>query len=489
MKKAFSLILLFVICMGLLASPVVAQQSQFAAPRLVVNSSFLNVRSGPGVQYSIMLTVVGGTELPVLGRASDNVWYQVSTVIGVGWVNVQFTVPRGSFDNVPVISLSDIAASVTLPGTPSTLGLGQGGGAAPSTTAGASGSTLRFVISNNRVVTVSPGERFRAMIMVEAVNLRTQPVDGAPALGTLFRDDTNDFSIVGSSRDKSNVDWFALDVPDLGVGWVEAPKVFIRLSHAAGTVMIVVADVVGMVSSPNGSGTGLPVLTNGREGFLKDISKDGKFVKIELGGGEVGWVPFDSVVTRSGTPTDEIDFTNVAQAQPLGQGGGAAPPSQPATFGLDTPHIVVNTGFLNIRSGPGVQFSSVATVPGGTELPVLGIAKDGVWFLVQGSFGQGWVNSEFTVFRGVISAVPIIHQATGVLSNPTAVISGSVTLYAAPGANFGSIGVLTGPIEVPVVARTADSTWVQLSTSVGFGWVVASQVLLRGDTSLIPVVG
>src|SRR5215510_6868796 len=166
MKKSFSLIFLFAFCVGLMAfSPVtladgLQQQSQFVAPRLVVNTSFLNVRSGPGIQYSVLITVVGGTELPVLGRASDNVWFQVSTVIGVGWVNVQFTVPRGSFDNVPVISLSDIASTIPLTGNPATLGLlGQGGGGpAPTTStttslAGASiGGTLRFTLDNGRIV-------------------------------------------------------------------------------------------------------------------------------------------------------------------------------------------------------------------------------------------------------------------------------------------------------------------------------------------------
>src|SRR3954468_1531562 len=69
------------------------QQAQFVSPKLIVNTSFLNVRTGPGVQFSVLLTVVGGTELPVIGRAKDNVWYQVSTVIGVGWVNIQYAAP------------------------------------------------------------------------------------------------------------------------------------------------------------------------------------------------------------------------------------------------------------------------------------------------------------------------------------------------------------------------------------------------------------
>src|SRR5690606_31959334 len=140
-SKVFSVLLLVfslgTLAWGQIAAAAPMQQAQFVAPRLVVNSSFLNIRTGPGVQYTVLLTVVGGSELPVLARASDNVWFQVSTVIGVGWVNVQYTVPRGSFDNVPVVSQADLQPPVIIPSAPVTLGLpeGQGGGGgAPSST-------------------------------------------------------------------------------------------------------------------------------------------------------------------------------------------------------------------------------------------------------------------------------------------------------------------------------------------------------------------
>lgn len=502
--KVVALAVLLTFCAGLLViSPTALAaepQQQFVAPRLVVNSSFLNVRTGPGVQYSVLLTVVGGTELPVLGRASDDVWFQVSTIVGVGWVNVQFTVPRGSFDNVPVIQVSEFISTIVQT-TPITLGLpdGQGGGGVEVAAAQAPVSgTFRVTISNNRVITVSLNERFRAVINVEAVNLRTQPADNATSLGTLFREPAMDFSIVGSVTDKNGVQWIAVESADLGVGWIEAAKVIYRLSRATATVVQVTANLTQLLDAPSGSGTNLPILTEGQEGFLRDISKDSNFVKIELGDGLMGWVPFNSVVTRTGTPTDEVDFSQLG----AGVGGGAVAPSAagsapvvssgvPASFGLDTPHVVVNTGFLNIRSGPGSQYSIVATVPGGTELPVLGLYFDNVWYLVQGPFGQGWINIEFAVFRGSVQSLPIIQSAAGTLSTPVAVIAqgGSVTLYAAPGGNFGAIGTLTGPLEVNVVARTVDSLWLQLNTSMGFGWVLASQVVLRGDAGSIPVVG
>jgi uncharacterized protein YraI len=208
-------------------------------------------------------------------------------------------------------------------------------------------------------------------------------------------------------------------------------------------------------------------------------------------------VPFSATLPRTGTPTDQLDESQLSSvsAPPVSipaagtTDTGLIAPALPASFGLDVPHVVVNTGFLNARSGPGAQYSVVATLSGGTELPVIGKAEDGVWFLVRGPFGQAWLNNEFTVFRGSIDAVPVIHSVVGVLSTPVAIISSSVTMYAAPGTNFGAIGTINGPIEVPVVARTADSTWLQLNSSLGFGWVLSSQVLLRGDASTIPVVG
>ena len=506
-SKLFSVTLIIVFSLGIMAwgqvvSAAPTQQVQFVAPRLVVNSSFLNVRSGPGIQYSALITVVGGTELPVLARASDNVWFQVSTVIGVGWVNVQYTIPRGSFDNVPVVSMAQIASA--LPYTATTLGLGQGGGLPPPTNISStmpvtSSGRIRIDLGNGRVTTVVPGERYRAVLNVEAVNLRTQPFDGSPTLGTIFRDDTFDYPILGNAGDKKGVAWIAIEVADLGVGWIEAPKAKIRLSRAAGSVLVITANATSLTDAPNGSGNNLPVLSQGQEGFLVNISKDSHFVQIELGDGTRGWVPFSSTLPRTGTPTDQLDESQLASISTSAVGvpststvttaTGELVPAIPATFGLDVPHVVVNTGFLNARSGPGAQFSIVATLSGGTEVPVIGKAEDGVWFLVRGPFGQGWLNNEFVLFRGSIDAVPVIHDALGTLSHPVAIISSSVTIYAAPGTNFGAIGTLTGPIEVPIVARTVDSVWLQLNTSLGFGWVLASQVLVQGDGSTIPVVG
>jgi uncharacterized protein YraI len=203
--KKLVLVLLFV---ALLASAVGAlAQAQYAAPIAVVNTGNLNVRSGPGPQFSVITTVPGGAQLPVLGFNEDASWYLVTSPAGNGWVYASFTVPRGDFRFVPVLTVQSLEGAT---------------------------------VSN----------------------------------GTL------------------------------------------SLPGANGTV--------------------------------------------------------------------------------------AAPVPE-----LDPGRVVVNTGNLNVRSGPGAQFSILGSVPGGTTLPVDGTTPDQAWFLVDSPFGPGWVDGGFVVFRGSIASVPI----------------------------------------------------------------------------------
>lgn len=484
MKSRTKTLLLLVLLLSLLASifafgSIVSaadseQQTGFAAPILVVNTSFLNVRTGPGAQYTALITVVGGTELPVLAVANDRVWYQVSTVAGVGWVNIEYTIPRGDFSRVPVVGIPS-AGEVVAGGVPQTgVVTAPQPGAVPAAAQPQSTGTSRVIL------------------VVDAANIHVGPSFDSGTVGTVFRDDSKLYRVTGATTDANGLQWFQIVVPDVGTGWIDAGKIVFRVSEDDGrTVVVITGDVIAMTDSPGGGNNGLPILTRGHEAYLLTFSRDTNFAQIQLfGNGPIGWVPTSAIEIRESLiPEDELVDSTVPGVVPGVVVTGVAP--TPVRPGLEESRVVVNTAFLNIRSGPGVQYTSVATVAGGTELRVLGVASDGVWFLVEGTFGRGWLNIEFAIFRGNISTVPIIRDTSsvGVLAQPVAVISGPITLYAAPSTNFGVIGTLPGPTEANVVARTADFAWVQLNTSLGFGWVPAQQVTIRGDASAIPIVG
>lgn len=477
----------------------VEQQSQFALPILVVNTPFLNIRTGPGGEYTVMAVARGGTELPVLGVARDRLWYLVATAVGNGWVNSSFTLPRGDFRNVPLIDTSNIQAPLVVQGVPATLGLpGQGGGAVPVQ----SGGGIQITGQNGRVITVAfPGERIRARLNVVSVNLRSAPTENSTTLGILFADPAIDYAIVGKAVDERGYNWIAIVVPGVGTGWIEEPKTSTALSALYRTVLRVVTDPGVVTTSAGGDRGDLPLLAPGNEVFLLSISENGLFVQVELPDGRVGWLPFDSVVTRTGTPTDR--YANQGGSIPQqqnsvviieGQGGGATTtvtgvsiPVQQA--GIQLPVAIVNTPFLNVRSGPGAQYTAIATVPGGTQFDVIGLASDEVWWLVQGAFGQGWVNEEFILFRGNLDNVPVIDLeiAAGAVARPVAVVSTAIALRVAPRFDSVQIGTLVGPAEFPIVARTPDYSWVQIETPIGFGWVPYVEILLRGDGNLVPI--
>jgi len=491
-----SLIIMSVLAVLAIPATAAPDQQIFEPPIVVVNTSFLNVRSGPGANFAPLTTVVGGTELPVLGTAGDEVWYQVSTAAGVGWVNIEFVLPRGDFTNVPLVSVSappNVTTIIELPATTTTAGA--------TTTVPTTTTTTSTVAAPNQIIVRAAAN--------QNTNVYAEPSTSSAALTTLYVDDNDtDYPVVGTASNNF-IEFVAVDIPGIGVGYIEGTKAEVRLARTTQRdVVEITTGTAALTAGPGGGGSaGLPVLTEGEEGYLLNISPDGQFVQIQIIDGTIGWVPFNVVRTRTGTTTDEnpivVTAAGTAPAptttttttgtagvivdNTLGQGGGGtgaviAPPVQAANV------AVVNTSFLNIRSGPGAQYTQVFTARGGNQFDVVGIASDGVWFLVQGPFGQGWVNNEFVIFRGSIESVPIIRNASGTISTPVAVIGSSVQLYAAPGTNFGLLGSVPGPVEAPIVARTQDFEWVQINTAAGFGWVLASQITIRGDSTLIPIV-
>jgi uncharacterized protein YgiM (DUF1202 family) len=465
LKSRMLLITLLVVLVGsaVLSGVVMAQQAQFAAPIMVVNVSFLNVRSGPGAYYSIITTVVGGTELPVLGVASDGVWYQVSTLIGNGWVNSEHAVGRGDFTHIPVVEAPPVDMSFLDGSVPADVAaLGQGGGvAAPASTGGNGGWGLSVVTPHGGII----GDINSGWTTWLDANGVFYPIIGESGLGNIR------FYLI-------NTDW-------AGNVWADSTKILLRPYGCTLTTVSFPSDVL-LGPGPDGSGTD-GFLPAGWETVLINEVEGHYFV--EMYDGTAGWTFADDVMIRAAGTYPEL-CSGVA-AMPASGGATAAG----TTAGTTAPvprspgWVVVNTGHLNIRSGPGAQYTIVGTVAGGTELDVTGFAPDGVWYRVRGDFGEGWLNIEFAVFRGDGRYIPVIRGITGFLATPKAMITNAVTLYAAPNSTMGVIGTVSGPLEVNAVARTDAFDWVQLETSIGFGWVMTNAVTISGDAALIPVVG
>ncbi len=82
-------------------------------------------------------------------------------------------------------------------------------------------------------------------------------------------------------------------------------------------------------------------------------------------------------------------------------------PLQPASANAG-PTATVNTGALNIRSGPGIGYGVVFSVYRGTALTLLARNADTSWVKVALSNGvQGWVNARYIATSYPLYSLPV----------------------------------------------------------------------------------
>ncbi|MEO1287948.1 MAG: SH3 domain-containing protein [Chloroflexota bacterium] len=427
LTRKFAVLAMLIMLLSLASSGVATASDApqtFETPTVVVNTSFLNVRTGPGVQYTVLVTVVGGTELPVLGVFEDGVWYQVNTDGGPGWINIQFTLPRGDFTNLPLLDVGDTGA----PNVDLGQSLGQGGG---------------FVAPVAPVATVN--NRIQGVALIGR-DLRAQPDSESLILSrSVPNDPTTIYPLINATTGTDGTTWYQVNLPGVGVGWT----VGVILRVLGCSTETVAVTTIGTPITFDGIANREPfTLPEGTEGYLGAFrGVNNEFVEIELQDGTVGLVRFADTTPRTGvTEVCQGILQGPATTASLGQGGGATDASD-TTQGTNTTipvlasnTVVINTSFLNLRSGPSAGFSIVATVSGGEELVVLGRATDNVWFLVQGVFGQAWLNSQFTLFRGDYSTVPVITEPV-LIGVPGTEALGQGGGFASP---TGGINVVTG---------------------------------------------
>lgn len=440
------------------------QRVTFAQPILVVNTSFLNVRVGPGVNFEVLVTVVGGTELPVLGVASDGVWYQVATDGGPGWVNVTYTLARGDFTNVPlvqpgeVVILTDSVGAVSVTGVPIT------------------GVSL-------------VGKDMFAEPSYEAVKVSSSV--------------PNDPGVVYPLRDRRTVDgtiWYLVDAPGIGTGWMD--DIQLRFLDCG-------PENVGVIV------TQTPVRFDGistQDSYLVDPQTEililgfggvnNVWYRVQFLDGTIGLVDVEAVQSRPS------DVRSICGNLPLVSSTTETTVTSPAPISVTGNRVVVNTGFLNVRTGPSAGFDTIATVPGGTELAVVGRAPDDIWLLVEGAFGRGWLNNQFVLFRGNYSSVPVFQNALIIADPPPVIIAtppptgpnlpvtgnrvvvntGFLNIRSGPSAGFGVVATVPGGTELAVVGRAQDGVWFYIEGTFGRGWLNNQFVLFRGDYSTVPVI-
>jgi uncharacterized protein YraI len=163
---------------------------------------------------------------------------------------------------------------------------------------------------------------------------------------------------------------------------------------------------VGEVKSPylnlrSGPGTKydvVAVLKQNSEVFIVARSSGSTWYLVMTRGGPTGWVKRYYIHT-------DFPYTSLPFAE-TGQGGPSPkPPSSAPTY----PSGTVNSGALNVRSGPGTNYRTIAVISGGTTVALVGRNGSGSWLKVKIPTGSvGWVNGYY-----ISTSYPIQNLPSG----------------------------------------------------------------------------
>jgi uncharacterized protein YraI len=206
--------------------------------------------------------------------------------------------------------------------------------------------------------------------------------------------------------------------------------------------------------------------------------------------GEIGWVAFFTVALTGDPTTVEIVGTASANT-PL----ATLQPSPTAILeGAQSALYVTAYRRVNVRSGPGTEFSIVDVLAPGETADIVGSSgEDNEWIKIRTDDQTGWVAYFVVNVSGNLSAL-VASESTAAELQPSFIAQAAVTvpalesnqvllitrfntnLRAEP--HFGAEVVTVVPYETTLEAeaRTADSNWLRVSYNGETGWLIASLV-------------
>ncbi|PID86369.1 MAG: hypothetical protein CSB13_03845 [Chloroflexi bacterium] len=402
----------------------------------VVATGQLNVRSGPGIEYSVVTSTFLGQSLSVYGRSGYNTWVYVHTPDGqMGWVNSTYMTMNLPLQNLPVVG------GVTSPS-----------GQAPTPALG--------------------------MVNTGAVNVRSGPSYGHAIITIAYQGYT--FDLLGRTGDNA---WVKIEMVDGTQGWVNAgaldttvPVNTLAVTNApvtvpAGTAVGVVNT--GQLNVRSGPGIEHSIAASVFQNHTVQLlgrNTLSTWLKVRLFDGQEGWVNAKYITTNY--PVSNL---------PVMWDDAVVP---------GAPTAIVGAGNLNVRSGPGPSYSALTTVSYGTTFTLVGRNHDGTWVKVRMGNGiEGWVNAAYLTTSVPVSSLPIVDGSTGTGVATAVVVTGALNVRSGPGVSHGQVAVAYQGAAMTLIGRNADGSWVKVRFTNGTeGWVNASHVQMNVPVSNLPAV-
>lgn len=155
-------------------------------------------------------------------------------------------------------------------------------------------------------------------------------------------------------------------------------------------------------------------------------------------------------------------------------------------------YALVNTSFLNLRSGDGPEYTIVGRVDGADKLIVLGRNESLSWWFVKAGDVVGWVISDFILLRGDLTDTPVVVPV-GEIALPRFFLYSDNVLRATAAAGSEGLCTVAKSLEYEIVGRNADLSQVKVNAVCNNtpvqGWLAVDQGAVRNIGNVaIPVV-
>ena len=463
-KRVAALLLALVLVLSVCPFAVHAEETEART------TEYVHLRSGPGTNYDSQGVLAEGTVLTVTDT-SNSEWYAVRTSGGTtGYIFSQYIAIGGS-DSGSAAKTTEYVHLRSGPGTNySSKGVIASGTAITVTDTsnsewyavrlsnGTTGYMFSEYISMSGGSSSSgsdsvPSTESTAAKVTEYVNVRSGP-------GTNYTSKT----VIASGTsitvtDRSNAEWYAVKLSNGMTGYIFSQ--YIRLSNDsssdAGSVPSTestpakTTEYVNVRSGPGTNYTSKTVIASGTSITVTDRSNS-EWYAVKLSNGMTGYIFSIYIELESGSSS----------------GGGA---SSSESVRART------TAGVNVRSGPGTNYSSKTVIASGTSITVTD-RSNSEWYAVKLSNGMtGYIYSIYIRIESESSS----SGSSGTESTP-AKTTEYVNVRSGPGTNYTSKTVIASGTSI-TVTDTSNPEWYAVKLSNGMtGYIYSIYIELQSSS-------
>lgn len=394
-----------------------------AAENATVTAEALNMRSGAGITFDKTGTVYKGESVSIIER--QNGWVKISTSSGkTGWVSEQYlSTSQAEVSQTSLASEKSTSGSIAYVSVASSLNVRS--------TDSISGSIIAKISNNTKVQVINVKDN--GWTNIKLANGQTGWVSSTYLKKTINNNASSSSGETSGSSSES-----AVSVS--GQAKVTASSLNIR----------------------KGPGTNYAVIKSVAKNTMVSLQKkSGSWYSIKLSDGTTGWASSQYLSLSSGTGSSSGTDSNSTNTGSSTSVSGKL-------------KVTASTG-LNVRKGPGTNYSVVSSVAGGSIVDA--VEKSGSWYKIKLSNGTiGWVSGQYvTSYSGESSSSGGNSSSTSVSGRLKVNTTSGLNVRKGPGTEYAVVASLSGGSVVESLEKSGSWYKVKLLNGTT-GWVSGQYV-------------